>query len=56
MTIRLDFDTIRHFKHLAEETGIPYQALINLYLRECASERKKPSQTWRPPAIDQKAA
>ena len=37
ITIRLDTDTLEYFKELSEETGIPYQTLINLYLRECAS-------------------
>jgi len=46
VTIRLDYDTVKYFKRLAEETGIRYQALINLYLRECASTRKKLSNTW----------
>ena len=46
VTIRLDNDTIRHFKALAEETGIRYQTLINLYLRECASSGKKLSNKW----------
>jgi uncharacterized protein (DUF4415 family) len=48
VTIRLDQDTIRYFKRLAEETGIRYQTLINLYLRECASSGKRLSNTWRP--------
>ena len=34
------------FKALAEETGIPYQNLINLYLRECAQTGKKPALSW----------
>ena len=42
VTIRLDEDTIAYFKALAEEKGIPYQSLINLYLRECAESVKKP--------------
>ncbi len=46
VTIRLDRDTVQHFKRLAEETGIRYQTLINLYLRECASSGKKPSNIW----------
>ncbi len=46
VTIRLDVDTIQHFRNLAEETGIPYQTLINLYLRECAANGKKLSNTW----------
>jgi predicted DNA binding CopG/RHH family protein len=50
VTIRLDEPTIKYFKGLAEETGIPYQTLINLYLRECAASRKKLSMNWRPAA------
>ena len=46
VTIRLDRDTIQYFRRLAEETGIRYQTLINLYLRECASSGKKLSNTW----------
>jgi uncharacterized protein (DUF4415 family) len=46
VTIRLDQDTIKHFRSLAEETGIRYQTLINLYLRECASSGKRLSNTW----------
>ena len=47
LTIRLDEDTLAYFRELAEETGIPYQTLINLYLRECAAQRKKPSLRWK---------
>lgn len=47
VTIRLDQDTIGYFKNLSEETGIPYQTLINLYLRECASSGKRLSIAWR---------
>jgi uncharacterized protein (DUF4415 family) len=50
VTIRLDRATIQHFRNLAEETGIRYQTLINLYLRECASSGKKLSNTWRSPS------
>ena len=50
VTIRLDEDTVQYFKDLSDETGIPYQTLINLYLRECASSRKKLSLVWRSPA------
>lgn len=46
ITIRLDKETIAYFKSLASEIGMPYQNLINLYLRECASEEKKPSLKW----------
>jgi predicted DNA binding CopG/RHH family protein len=48
VTIRLDEETVRYFKKLAEETGIPYQTLINLYLRDCAASRRKLSLEWRP--------
>jgi len=46
LTIRLDEDTIEYFRSLAEESGIPYQSLINLYLRDCASENKKLHMNW----------
>ena len=46
VTIRLDEDTINYFKALAAEQGIPYQSLINLYLRECAESAKKPELRW----------
>lgn len=46
LTIRLDEDTIEYFRELAEESGIPYQSLINLYLRECAADRKKLRMKW----------
>lgn len=47
VTIRLDEQTIDYFKDLAEETGIPYQTLINLYLRDCASTGRKVSLNWK---------
>jgi uncharacterized protein (DUF4415 family) len=46
VTLRLGVDMIDYFKALAEETGIPYQNLINLYLRECAHAGKKPALSW----------
>jgi predicted DNA binding CopG/RHH family protein len=49
VTIRLDETTIDYFKQLAAETEIPYQTLINLYLRECAATGRKLSLEWRPP-------
>lgn len=47
ITIRLDKPTIEYFRELAEETGIPYQTLINLYLRDCASTGRKLSMRWK---------
>ena len=46
LTIRLDEDTIEYFRSLSEESGIPYQSLINLYLRECAAENRKLHLKW----------
>ena len=46
ITIRLDESTIDYFKGLAEGTGIPYQNLINLYLRDCAQSDRKLSMKW----------
>ncbi len=48
VTIRLDAPTVGYFKQLAEETGIPYQTLINLYLRDCAESKRRLSLAWRP--------
>ena len=46
VTMRLDKSTISYFKSLAEELGMPYQSLINLYLRDCAAHHKKLSFKW----------
>lgn len=46
VTIRLDAETIDYFKKLAEDNSIPYQMLINLYLRECAQKHKKLNISW----------
>ncbi len=47
VTIRLDEATIAYFRSLSQDVGIPYQTLINLYLRECAFTRKKLSIAWQ---------
>ncbi len=46
ITIRLDENTINYFKDLAEEKGIPYQSLINLYLRDCADTHRELKMKW----------
>jgi uncharacterized protein (DUF4415 family) len=46
VTLRLGVDVIKYFKDLAAETGIPYQNLINLYLRDCAHSNKKLTFKW----------
>jgi len=46
ITIRIDAETIAYFKNLANETGIPYQKLINLYLSDCARSQRKLTMNW----------
>jgi predicted DNA binding CopG/RHH family protein len=46
ITIRLDTAAVAYFKQLAAELGMPYQNLINLYLRDCAIEKRRPSIQW----------
>ncbi len=41
VTMDLDCDSVNYFKSLAEEAGISYQTLINLYLRDCATNQRK---------------
>ena len=48
VTIRLDQESLAYFQALAEETGVPYQTLINLYLRDCAATGKRLQLHWRP--------
>ena len=47
ITIRLDRPTIQYFKDLSDDSGIPYQTLINLYLRDCAVTGRKLSMRWK---------
>ncbi len=47
VTIRLDETTLEYFKKLSDETEIPYQTLINLFLRDCARTKKRPSMKWK---------
>lgn len=46
ITLNVDSDAIDYFKGQAEKTGIPYQTLINLYLADCAAQKKSLSLTW----------
>jgi uncharacterized protein (DUF4415 family) len=48
VTIRLSEDVIDYFKEMAEDSGVPYQSLINLYLRDCANQHRKVDILWRP--------
>lgn len=47
VTIRMSDDIISYFKELSEDTGIPYQSLINLYLRDCVAHNRKPDLSWQ---------
>ncbi|PSV88153.1 BrnA antitoxin family protein, partial [Photobacterium iliopiscarium] len=47
ITIRLDDDVVTYFKDLSEKNGIPYQNLINLYLKDCASKNKELTMDWQ---------
>ena len=46
ITIRLDADSIEYFKQVAAEMGMPYQNLINLFLRDCADQKRRPTIQW----------
>ena len=46
VTIRMSEDIIAYFKAMSEETGIPYQSLINLYLRDCVAKNRKLDVNW----------
>ena len=48
VTMRLSEDVIGYFKEMAEEAGIPYQSLINLYLRDCVAQHRKIDIAWHP--------
>ncbi len=46
ITINIDTDTIEYFKNQSEISGIPYQTLINLYLTDCAVQKKQLQISW----------
>ena len=47
ITIRLDGEANDYFKSISEGVGIPYQSLINLYLRDCAATHRKLNLNWK---------
>lgn len=47
VTMRLETDVIEYFKKMAEGVGIPYQSLINLYLKDCVNEHRKLNMKWQ---------
>ena len=46
VTINIDEDTIDYFKAQSESAGIPYQTLINLYLRDCVVKKRQIEVSW----------
>ncbi len=48
ITMRLGRTTVEYFEGLAGELDVPYQTLINLYLRDCVLTGRRPAMTWRP--------
>ena len=47
VTMRLSEDVIGYFKGMAKEAGVPYQSLINLYLRDCVMQHRKVQIAWQ---------
>jgi len=46
ISIRLGVDVIEYFKQVSHETGVPYQTLIDTYLRDCMRSKRKPEMVW----------
>ncbi len=46
ITIRLDIAAVDYFKEMSAELGMPYQNLINLFLRDCAVKKRRPIIHW----------
>lgn len=46
VTMRISEDVVDYFKSMAEDSGVPYQSLINLYLRDCVAQHRKIDITW----------
>ena len=46
ITIRLEVEIVAYFQKLAEQTGIPYQNLMNMYLHDCVQSQRKPIFKW----------
>jgi uncharacterized protein (DUF4415 family) len=47
VTIRMSDEIINYFKEMSEDTGIAYQSLINLYLRDCVANDRRPDLSWK---------
>ena len=55
VTIRLGDDVVGYFKEMSEGTGVPYQSLINLYLRDCVQQHRTIDISWKSTKADTKA-
>ncbi len=55
VTLRIGVDIIEYFKGLSSKTGIPYQSLINLYLKDCASSHRELKLNWQSIPITSKS-
>ena len=55
VTIRLDVEAVNYFREMASEMGMPYQNLINLFLRDCAAQKRQPVIQWPRPATKRAA-
>ncbi|MBO4235784.1 MAG: antitoxin [Firmicutes bacterium] len=51
ITMNINNATVDYFKALAEETGIPYQTLMNLYLTDCAKNKRRINLSWETATI-----
>jgi len=51
VTMRLSEDVVQYFKSMATEAGVPYQSLINLYLRDCLAKNRKVEIKWPSAAL-----
>lgn len=47
ITINIDNETIDFFKKQSEDSGIPYQTLINLYLADCVKQKRQLQMSWK---------
>ena len=47
ITIKIDEDVLEYFKLQSEDSGIPYQTLINFYLSDCVAQKKQLQLTWK---------
>jgi antitoxin component of RelBE/YafQ-DinJ toxin-antitoxin module len=56
ITIRIDAASVDYFKQAAADLGVPYQNLINLFLRDCAMSKRRPVVQWAAPSMGGQAA